>query len=278
MLKVTLPLAFLLVMGVPAMAGAETPGIRVERDIAYGSDAAQRLDVYRPERAEGATVLLMVHGGAWRIGDKAHQTVVENKVAHWVPKGFVFISVNYRMLPDADPKSQASDVAKALAFAQSKAASWGGDPTRFVLMGHSAGAHLVALLSADPEPAYQLGARPWLGTVALDSAALDVVAVMENEHKRLYDRAFGADPAYWRAASPLHRLTGKPQPMLLVCSTRRELSCANAEAFADKARSTGARVEILPVDLSHRQVNVTAGQVNEMTAAIDTFLDTLLRR
>jgi acetyl esterase/lipase len=264
------------VAAVTASASAQTPpSMRVDRNVAYGSDPAQRLDVYRPEKAEGAPVLFMVHGGAWRIGDKSNRAVVDNKVAHWVPKGFIFVSINYRMLPSADPKLQAEDVARALAFTQSKAASWGGDPTRFVLMGHSAGAHLVALLSADPQAAYGQGAKPWLGTVALDSAALDVVMIMENEHRRLYDRAFGADPAYWRSVSPLHRLTGRPQPMLLVCSTLRDLSCGNAEAFADKARGTGARIELFPVELRHRQINVQTGEANALTAAVDAFLKTV---
>jgi acetyl esterase/lipase len=278
MLRPIILLACLVAAIVASASARAQSGMRIERDLAYGSDPAQRLDVYRPEKAEGAPVLLMVHGGAWRIGDKSNRAVVDNKVAHWVPKGFIFVSVNYRMLPGADPKLQADDVAEALAFAQSKAASWGGDPARFVLMGHSAGAHLVALLAADPEPIYKGGVKPWLGTVALDSAALDVVTVMENAHRRLYDRAFGADPAYWRDVSPLHRLTGKPQPMLLVCSSLRKLACPNAEAFAAKARAAGGRAELLPVDLRHRQVNIRTGEANALTAAIDAFLETVLQR
>ena len=62
--------------------------------------------------------------------------------------GIIFVSVDYRMLPQQDALAQADDVARALAFAQSRARSWGGDPGKFILMGHSAGAHLVALLAA----------------------------------------------------------------------------------------------------------------------------------
>jgi len=57
-------------------------------------------------------------------------------------------------------------------------------------MGHSAGAHLVALLTAHPAFTQAEGALPWLGTVSLDSAAFDVVAVMSGRHLALYDRAF----------------------------------------------------------------------------------------
>ena len=71
-------------------------------------------------------------------------------MTRWVPKGFIFISTNYRMLPKTAPMEQIRDVASALAFAQGKASSWGGDPAGFIIMGHSAGAHLAALLAASP--------------------------------------------------------------------------------------------------------------------------------
>ena len=62
-------------------------GVRLLRDVAYGSDREQRMDVYLPPpaklQAESAPVILMVHGGAWRVGDKAHRPVIENKVARW---------------------------------------------------------------------------------------------------------------------------------------------------------------------------------------------------
>src|SRR5207247_470736 len=111
----------------------------------------------------------MVHGGAWVLGDKASPGVMENKVARWAARGYILLSVDYRMIPEADPLEQAEDVARALAAAQAKAASWGGDPSKFVLMGHSAGAHLVGLLAADPARAFKRGAKPWLGAVLLDS-------------------------------------------------------------------------------------------------------------
>lgn len=142
-------------------------GAKLMRDVRYGTDRRQSMDVYLPQDARNAPVILMVHGGGWRVGDKAMRSVTENKVAHWVRRGFIFVSANYRMLPEADPLAQAEDVARAPAYAQSRAASCGGDPAQFVLMGHSAGAHLVALLSADPGRAFALGAKPWFGTVTL---------------------------------------------------------------------------------------------------------------
>ena len=68
------------------------PGARVERDLAYGSDPAQRLDVYIPARRRSAPIILMVHGGAWMLGDKGNTNVVANKVAYWLPKGYIVAS------------------------------------------------------------------------------------------------------------------------------------------------------------------------------------------
>ena len=92
----------------------------------------------------------MLDGGGWRVGVKANPGVVKNKVAHYVPAGYLVVSINYRLSPEVDPLAQAHDVAAALSFVQSAASAWGGDPSRIVLMGHSAGAHLVSLVTADP--------------------------------------------------------------------------------------------------------------------------------
>lgn len=258
-----------------AESGAEASlpaGTRVVRDVAYGSDPRQRFDVYAPARAHDAPVLLMVHGGGWRRGDKAMPGVVANKVAYWVPRGVVVISVNYRMLPDTPPLEQARDVARALALAQRRAREWGGDPERFALMGHSAGAHLVALLTARPELAREQGTRPWRGTVSLDSACLDVVQTMRGRHLPLYDEAFGANPADWLTASPYQHLLATPVPVLAVCSSRRRDSCPQAHAFVDKVHSLGGRARALEEDLSHGEINKTLGETSAYTTGVDAFL------
>jgi acetyl esterase/lipase len=250
-------------------------GAQLERDLAYGADPAQRMDVYRPANAQNAPVIFMVHGGGWARGDKEAAGVVNNKVDHWLPKGYIVVSVGYRLVPEVTPLVEADDVAKALAFAQGKAKSWGGDPARFVLMGHSAGAHLVSLLSADPSLATRVGAGSWLGTVALDSAAYNVVEIMEQRHFPLYDKAFGSDRGLWRDASPTLRLTRAPVPMLLVCSSRRDDSCAQATGFAEKATSLGGRVKVVPVDLRHGEINAQLGASGGLTAQVDAFLQSL---
>jgi len=260
-----------------AAAAAPVAGVRRIADLPYGPDPRQRMDVYLPANARTAPVLVMVHGGAWMFGDKAAASVVGPKIEHWVrEQGFVLVSVGYRFVPQVDVAQQAQDVARALAAVQSQAPSWGGDPSRVVLMGHSAGAHLVALLAASAPLARQQGARPWLGTVALDSAALDTAALMERPHLRFYDRVFGADPAFWRRVSPTEQLAPGTAPLLLVCSTqRRDGSCAQARAFADRVTARGGHAELLPQDLSHGAIDAELGLPGGYTSAVDGFIRSL---
>ena len=258
-------------LSLPALAGES----KVLRNVAYGADKLQAMDVYLPPAAKAAPIILMVHGGAWRFGDKRHPPVVENKVARWVPQGFIFVSVNYPMVPQSDPVEQTDDIARALAAVQAAAPGWGGDPAKVILMGHSAGAHLVSLLNADPSRATKLGAKPWLGTVSLDSGALDVPAIMNHRHPRLYDEAFGDDPTLWQASSPIHHLTKAGPPWLGVCSSNRVTSCGTNRTYAAKAKELGLRAETLGEPLSHGEINAELGKPNAYTDAVEAFMASL---
>ncbi|MBK1636591.1 alpha/beta hydrolase [Rhodovulum adriaticum] len=261
-------LLLLLALAAPVPARAD----RVLRDIPYGPDPRQRMDVYLPESAVHAPVLVMVHGGAWRFGDKTSLGVVGNKRSFWGARGYVVVSVNYRLLPDAAPDAQARDVARALALVQRQAADWGGDPGSIALMGHSAGAHLAALLAADPGIALAEGAQPWRATVALDSAALDVERVMRGHPLRLHRVAFGQTPSYWRAVSPYAQLTPRAGPVLLVCSSRRPRPCPEAARFAAKVETLGGNASVLRVDMTHAEINRDLGLPGAYTQAVAGFL------
>jgi acetyl esterase/lipase len=251
-------------------------GVEVLSDIAYGDSKLQTLDVYYPSvQQKDAPVIFMVHGGAWRVGDKASRAVIKNKVAHWVPKGFIFISINYRMLPELQPIEQAKDVEKALMFSQENVLNWGGAPEKFILMGHSAGAHLVSLVSVHQNPRI----KSWLGTIALDSAAYDIEEIMkEDSPPRFYKKAFGRNPAYWKKASPIHELNNKLPPFLAVCSSKRkDGSCSQAEKFVEKAKRYGSQALLMPVDFSHRKINVELGKDYCYTLHVDDFIKRLHR-
>ena len=149
----------------------------------------------------------------------------------------------------------------------------GGDPSKFVLMGHSAGANLVALVASEPDIATAHGVKPWLGTIVLDSAAYNVVTIMQSPHLGLYDPIFGTDQSLWRASSPTLQLAAAPSaPMLLVCSSDRANSCPQAEAFAAKAKSLGGTTTVLPEPLRHGDINAKLGLPGTYTTSVDNFL------
>ena len=256
----------------PGAAFAASGEYSVWRDVAYGDAARHKLDVYAPKDAKGAPIILMVHGGGWTMGDKANTGVYLNKGGHYLAKGYVFISMNYRLVPDVTPIEQAQDVARALRFVQTKAKSWGGDAQRVVLMGHSAGAHLISLVHVDPAFAKDAGASPPLAAVSLDSGAYDVAAIMKFPHSMFFDQVFGKDKNFWRKASPIHRIVGKPGPMLLVCSSRRKESCAQSRTFQAALVKKKATAEVAAEDLFHRQINVDLGQKGSYTQRVDAFL------
>ncbi|HEX8963796.1 MAG TPA: alpha/beta hydrolase [Rhodocyclaceae bacterium] len=253
-----------------------------QRDVAYGPGPLEKLDVFLPKARGGqpAPIILMVHGGGWCAGDKQAASVTSNKVARWTAKGFVFASVDYPMVADgADALAQANSVARAAAYVQAQAARWGGDPGRLILIGHSAGAHLVSLVNADADIRRASRMRPILGTVSLDAGALDVVAQMPHVYPFLrtrYREAFGDSERGWVAASPYHRLDTTAAPWLGVCSTeRKDDSCGQARAYAEKSNGLGIRAAVLPEDKNHGAINKELGLPGSYTAAVETFMSGL---
>ncbi len=248
-------------------------------NIAYGGDPLQKLDVYMPTfKVQGAPVILMVHGGEWTHGDKYDNAVVRNKVNYWTRTGVIFVSVNYPLVPQVNPLQQATSVAQSLAYAQLHASEWGGDPKKFILMGFSAGGHLVSLLAAEPSLATSMGAQPWLGTVALDTAAYDIPNVMANpNHPSLFDVAFGTSTALWNAASPEVQLHARMAPFLAVCSTQEAGSCPRAQEFVQLAQTYGTSATMLQENLTHDQIDANLGLSSAYTTAVNNFMGSLYK-
>ncbi len=127
---------------------AEAPAPNVKRDIPYvtPADERQTLDVYSPPNAKNLPVVFWIHGGGWQAGDKKD---VQIKPQVFTEKGFVFVSTNYRLLPSVDMGTINRDVAKSIRWVHDHIAEYGGDPKRLLVMGHSAGAELAALICTD---------------------------------------------------------------------------------------------------------------------------------
>ncbi len=221
---------------------------RPEFDIAYaqppGSDPKlTSLDIYPPSTGENLPVMIFVHGGGWRIGDKKN---VEEKPQAFNQAGYLFFSINYRMLPEADVTAQAGDVANAIAWVHEHAVDYGGDPQQIFLMGHSAGAHLVSLVGTDPSYLQNAGfsLNALRGVVALDTQAYDIQTVMQDQsgvEGSIYRQAFGSDPAFWKKLSPIAYVqAGNSIPPFIVAysgqgADRPEL----AESFVEALKRPG---------------------------------------
>lgn len=258
-------------------------------NVPYGTQSLQTLDIYFPtessmghrQDSQQRTILMMVHGGGWCVGDKAMSGVVTNKLAWAKRHNMVFISVNYPMVDEgSDAIAQANHIAEALHYAQQHAHDWGGDPQHLILMGHSAGAHLVSLVNASEQIRRQHDLRPWLATISLDAGAIDVVKQMPQVYpflKQRYLEAFGPSESRWKLASPYHQLSAGATPWLGVCSTqRKDKPCQQAQAYADKSKAMGVDASLLPLDMNHGAINSQLGDDNTYTKAVEKFLTPIL--
>jgi len=266
---------FLLLGQCFVIAGANA-AYTVTRDVSYGNDPAQKMDIYQPNNAYMAPVIFMVHGGQWESGDKAQSGVVDNKVAHWVEHGFVLISVNYRLVPEVTAADQVVDVKTALVRAQQLVLNYGGDPNKFIIMGHSAGGHLVSLLTANQAAIPPRASPSWLGVIALDAVLLDAVDVLSSDiaDSGLY-QVFGRNSRGWAALSPYDQIQANTGPFYMVCTTERDASCSAATDFVNKVNLLGGKGRVLVTSLSHQGVNNDLGLPGQYTAAVDTFMSRL---
>ncbi len=260
---------------------------RLQRDIAYarheGVDPRlTSLDLYlplhRPEPSGegGHPIIVYVHGGGWRIGDKAR---VYEKPAHFCAQGYIFASVNYRLSPDVRHPAHTQDVADAVAWLHEHAHEFGGDPRRIVLMGHSAGAHIVTLIAVDSRylGAHDLAPSDLAGVVSLDTASFDLKrrarAVLT---RRMIRDAFGQDPATLQDASPMtHVQEGEAYPpMLIVYASKRPDARRESERFVEALGEVGASAALLEAEgKDHAAVNRDVGvDEDPMSEAIDRFL------
>ncbi|MDE0125030.1 MAG: alpha/beta hydrolase-fold protein [Bryobacterales bacterium] len=268
-----------------ARASRDSEEVRRERgvvrisDIPYfgdqgGDPTRQSLDIYIREGLSDAPVVLYVHGGGWIRGDKARALF---KPAALVLDGHVFASMNYRFHPQASLAEMAQDVATAAAWLRRHAAKYGGDPSRIVLMGHSAGGHLVSVVATNP--AFMDAAGASLGelaaVVAIDTAMLNVPLRMATAGSSQH-RVFGRDPDAWIPVSPWHHVrqgSGVP-PFLLLIADGRAVSREQAAAMRDKLLGAGIEASIFEAEgRAHMPLDTYIGvEGDESTRILSEFL------
>ncbi len=262
-------------------AGQKAPG---GQTMAYGKDASQVLDYWpaaTTSETKKAPLIIFVHGGGWKRGSKDNATGAE-KVGHYHGLGYAFASINYRLVPDATVEQQAQDVADAVAYLRGKARVLGFDPDRIVLMGHSAGAHLVALAGTDMRYFARAGLQPDAvrGVIPLDGAAYDVPRQMAEGNRFMagtYEQAFGTDPARQKALSPTFHAEQPNAPGFLILHVDRADGTAQSEELAAALRKAGTPVEIEALEgqglRGHMQINRSMGDPDYPgTAIVDRWL------
>jgi acetyl esterase/lipase len=204
-------------LGLAGPLHAQAPAVTVTADLDYVPTAEyaakkDRLDVYAPAGATGAPVVVSIHGGALREGDKSKEAFVGHLLAR---AGFVAVVINYRLSPGVMHPAHVEDAAHAVAWARTNAAKHGGDPQKLFVIGHSAGAYLAALLATDPKylAPYQMSAKDLKGVVPVSAFFyVDRTGVAPDRPKDVW----GTDAAAWKAASPAAYLRKDAPPMLLL--------------------------------------------------------------
>ena len=257
-------------------------------DVAFAADAGPEfragptLDLYGSGRAEGPKrpVVLFIHGGGWRHGDKAN---VREKPAGFVSQGYLFASTNYRLDPPATPRDQGADVATAVAWLHAHAGDHGGDGDTIFLLGHSAGAHLAALVATDQTLLAPHGLEPadLAGVVLLDGAGYDVPRQMAAARmpmlNKMYEAAFGDDPEFQREASPItHVAKGRRYPPFVIFHAgQRPDSREQAEALAERLRAAGGEATTIhEPGKNHMTINRELGTAGDgPTEKIYEFLE-----
>ena len=264
-------------------AGCPRSSVLLAKDVPYvapGATDRQCLDIYGPADGEGLPVLAFVHGGGWVIGNRG---AVDDKPEAFVGAGYLFVSIGYRLSPEVVHPGHVSDVGAAVAWLSEHIADYGGDPERIFLMGHSAGAHLVALVSTDETYLTQAGAGLGVvkGVIPLDGAGYDIPLQVERNPliAWLFEAAFGEDPTDWPDASPINHVEADKgiAPFLLVHAGDREESRLQCYGLADELQAAGVEAEIKHAqDRDHGSLNRRIGLPgDETTQWILEFLDNL---
>lgn len=208
-------------------------GVERRRDLLFDAEHRLALDVYRPARAERAPVIVFFYGGDWTHGERGWYRFVGHALA---AHGMVVMIPDYRKFPDAAPGGFMADAARAVAWARTHAAEFGGDPGDLFVMGHSAGGHIAALLATDPAwlAAVGLVPRDLAGCIGLAGVYL---FLPEDSDDDAMLAVFGDDAAAQERAMPLNFVRGAEPPMLLLHGLDDdEVDPANSRLLAQALR------------------------------------------
>jgi CubicO group peptidase (beta-lactamase class C family) len=260
----------------------------VKRNIPYVEKADERqvLDVYSPRGAKNLPVVFWIHGGGWQTGDK---TDVQVKPQAFMDKGFVFVSTNYRLLPSVDMATIVRDVAKSIHWVHDHIAEYGGDPKHLLVMGHSAGAQLAALICTDDRylKAEGLSLAIIKGCVPVDGDTFDVPAIIETAETRWrvhglppakfgHREKFGNDPAKHRDFSAVTHVAKDKHipPFLILHVAGHPDTTAQALRLANVLKDAGLPATVFGAkETTHSKISADLGKPDDpATKALFEFL------
>jgi acetyl esterase/lipase len=266
----------------------------VQRNIPYANPAHERqvLDVYAPPHAKNLPVVFWIHGGGWQTGDK---TSVQRKPQVFTDKGFVFVSTNYRLLPSVDMATIVRDIAQSIHWVHDHIAEHGGDPNRLLVMGHSAGAQLAALICTDDRylKAEGLSLAIIKGCVPVDGDTYDVPAIIETAETRRrvhglpqakfgHREKFGNDPVKHRDFSAVTHVAkdkGIP-PFLILYVAEHPDTSAQAQRLGSVLKGAGVSATVFGArETTHNKINADLGLPDDpATKALLEFLGKALKK
>ncbi|HYN38570.1 MAG TPA: alpha/beta hydrolase [Rhodospirillales bacterium] len=219
-------------------------GWSAQRDIDYGPDVRQRLDVYTPSGLRTAArtpapVVVFFYGGSWSGGRRAWYRFVGEAFTR---RGYIVVIPDYRVYPEVRFPTFVEDGAAAVAWVRTHAADFGGDPDRVFLMGHSAGAHIAALLVTD---------RRYLAAQGIDERAVRGMIGLAGPYafdpsQYASTRPIFASAPEIESTQPVSFVEGGEPPMLLLHgASDRTVFPVNSFALADRIRATGGTVDVI---------------------------------
>lgn len=263
-------------------------------DIPYRNDPHERqtLDIYQPAEpsSQQLPVMFWIHGGGWQQGDKSD---VGLKPEVLTKRGFVFVSTNYRLLPDVEMDDLIGDVAASLSWVHKNIAGYGGDPKRIFVGGHSAGAQLAALICIDDRYLKREGVSfdVLRGCVPVDGDTYDIPKIIMTAEFRqtLYGgkmftfghrQKFGNDPEKhvdFSAVTHVAKDKGIP-PFLLLYFSGNPDTRAQAQILESVLRQADIAARAFgKSDSNHSRLNNDLGQPNDpATKEFLLFLDSQL--
>ena len=265
----------------------------VKRDIPYtkNADKLQTLDVYAPSKAKNLPVVFWIHGGGWQGGDKSE---VYDKPKVFNGKGFILVSTNYRLLPNVDMATLTRDVAKSIRWVHDHIAEHGGDPKRLLIMGHSAGAQLAALLCTDERYLKEEGLSFAIikGCVPVDGDTYDIPAMIEVAETRwrvhglplpksTHRIKFGNDPEKHKAFSAVTHVAknkGIPPFLILYVANHPDVT-AQALRLGNVLKAADVPVTVFGAkETTHTKINADLGKSDDpATTALFAFVEKALK-